>query len=258
MLQTLDPHSSFMSPRDYARIRERQEGRYYGLGIQILVTDGDITVSTVFEGSPAYQKGLRTGDVIARIESENTKGWTSDQAVGKLRGQRGTTVRISVRRYGYDALIDMDVLRDEIHIPSIPLHSWSTRQRGTFAFRISQRTRIATWGSAQDPLGQGHETITARRAKQPGGPLDQAIRVSNRFLPRGELIVYTRGRVPNSDQDYRATENSEYTDLPVVVLTNRNSAVPPRLCPAPCRTTIARSSWVRPRSARRSCNRSIA
>lgn len=225
MLQTLDPHSSFMSPRDYARIRERQEGRYYGLGIQILVTDGDITVSTVFEGSPAYQKGLRTGDVIARIEGENTKGWTSDQAVGKLRGQRGTTVRISVRRYGYDALIDMDVLRDEIHIPSIPAVLMVDASTGYVRLQDFTENTDRELGAALKTLSsKGMKRLVLDLRSNPGGPLDQAIRVSNRFLPRGELIVYTRGRVPNSDQDYRATENSEYTDLPVVVLTNRNSA----------------------------------
>src|SRR6187551_407654 len=81
MLKTLDPHSSFFSPRDYAQMRERQEGKYYGLGIQIQVIDGDITVMSVFEGSPAYKKGLRRGDVIARIAGEDAKGWTSEQAV---------------------------------------------------------------------------------------------------------------------------------------------------------------------------------
>src|SRR5688500_357806 len=75
MLQTLDPHSSFMDPRSYAQMRERQEGRYYGLGISIQVIDGEITVFTVFEGSPAYQKGLRRGAIIATIENEETKGW---------------------------------------------------------------------------------------------------------------------------------------------------------------------------------------
>ena len=87
MLQTLDPHSSFMDPRSYAQMRERQEGRYYGLGISIQVVDGEITVFSLFEGSPAYQKGLRRGDVIARIEGQDTKGWTSDQAVRQLRGR---------------------------------------------------------------------------------------------------------------------------------------------------------------------------
>src|SRR5687767_15398094 len=92
MLQTLDPHSSFMDPRTYAQMRERQEGRYYGLGISINVVDGDVTVFNVFEGSPAYQKGLRRGDVIVLIEGETTKGWNTDQAVRKLRGPKGTSV----------------------------------------------------------------------------------------------------------------------------------------------------------------------
>src|SRR5918993_5727332 len=78
MLQTLDPHSSFMDPRTYAQMRERQEGRYYGLGLTIVALDGDISVVRVFEGSPAYGKGIRRGDVIARIENEDAKGWTSD------------------------------------------------------------------------------------------------------------------------------------------------------------------------------------
>ncbi len=89
MLQTLDPHSSFMDPNSYKQMRERQEGRYYGLGISIGAVDGDMTVSQVFEGSPAYAKGLRRGDVIARIEGKDTKGWTTEQAVRQLRGPEG-------------------------------------------------------------------------------------------------------------------------------------------------------------------------
>ncbi len=120
MLQTLDPHSSFMDPKAYAQLRERQEGHYYGLGISINVVDGDITVVALFEGSPAYKKGIRRGDIIARISGEDAKGWTSDQAVAKLRGPRGTPVQVSIRRAGYDKLIDVEVVRDEINIPSVP------------------------------------------------------------------------------------------------------------------------------------------
>ncbi len=89
MLQTLDPHSSFMDPKTYAQMRERQEGRYYGLGITIQSVDGDITAVRVFEGSPAYQKGIRRGDVIAKTGDAGPKGWTTDQAVTKLRGPEG-------------------------------------------------------------------------------------------------------------------------------------------------------------------------
>jgi carboxyl-terminal processing protease len=100
MLQTLDPHSSFMDPKAYAQLRERQEGHYYGLGITINVLDGDITVMALFERSPAYTKGIRRGDVIAKINGEDAKGWTSEQAVLKLRGARGTPVQVSIRRAG--------------------------------------------------------------------------------------------------------------------------------------------------------------
>src|SRR3954470_8545791 len=122
MLQTLDPHSSFMDPKAYAQLRERQEGHYYGLGISINVVDGDITVMSLFEGSPAYKKGIRRGDVIAKINGEDAKGWTSDQAVSKLRGPRGTPVAVSIRRAGYEDLIPIEVARDEISIPSIPAY----------------------------------------------------------------------------------------------------------------------------------------
>ena len=105
MLSTLDPHSSFFSPAEYARMRERQEGRYYGIGIQIVALDGDITATRVFEGSPAYKKGIRRGDVIARITGEDAKGWTTDQAMAKLRGPKGTNVEIEIKRRGYEQLI---------------------------------------------------------------------------------------------------------------------------------------------------------
>ena len=123
MLQTLDPHSSFMDPRSYAQLRERQEGRYYGLGISINVIDGGITVMNLFEGSPAYRKGIRRGDVIARISGEDATGITSQEAVNQLRGPRGSTVMVSIRRRGYDELIDLEVERDEINIPTCLLYT---------------------------------------------------------------------------------------------------------------------------------------
>jgi carboxyl-terminal processing protease len=225
MVQTLDPHSNFLDPRTYAQLRERQEGRYYGLGITIQVIDGDITVVSLFEGSPAYKKGIRRGDVIARIGTEETKGWTSDRAVKALRGPKGSFVEIGIRRAGFDQLIPLSVERDEIQIPTI---------RGVFL--IDDRTgyvRLGDFSETTDrDLGRAIDDLRARGMKQllldlrdnPGGPLDQAIKVSNRFLPRGDMIVYTRGRINNSDQDYRASEDATVPSLPVVVLVNRNSA----------------------------------
>jgi carboxyl-terminal processing protease len=236
MLKTLDPHSSFFDPRSYRQLRERQQGQYYGLGIQIQPIDGDITVMSVFENSPAYRKGLRRGDIIARIKSTNTKedeakgwqdakGWTADQAVAQLKGPKGTTVAISLKRRGYEGLIDLEIERDVVNITTV---------RG--AFMIDKDTgyvKLADFSeTSNEEVGAALNDLTAKGMKRlifdlrdnPGGPLDQAIRISNRFLPKGELIVYTKGRTPSSNEEYRATENGDYTNQPIVVLVNRNSA----------------------------------
>jgi carboxyl-terminal processing protease len=233
MLQTLDPHSSFFDPKQYAQMRERQEGKYYGLGISIQPIDGDITVMSLFEGSPAYRSGIRRGDVIARVEGKDdagktvmldTKNWTSEQAVKKLKGPKGTKVSISIRRPGYDKLIDMDVERDEVNIVTVRGAFMLDPQTGYIKLGDFSETSDKEVGDALEKLkAQGMKRLVFDLRDNPGGPLDQAIRIANRFLPRGDMIVYTRGRVPNADQDYRGTDDPDFTG-PMMVLTNRNSA----------------------------------
>jgi carboxyl-terminal processing protease len=225
MLGTLDPHSSFFDPREYAQMRERQEGRYYGLGIRIQATSEGVVAASVFEGSPAHKVGIRRGDLIAKVGAEETKGWTSEQAQAKLRGPKGTQVQIEIRRQGYAQLIPMSVMRDEVYIPTV-----------NAAFMVDATTgyiRHNDWGENTDhDIRRALQDLTSKGMKRliydirgnPGGPLDQAIKVSNEFLPRGDMIVYTRGRIPNSDQDYRATEDSTFTGVPMVVIANRSSA----------------------------------
>lgn len=225
MLHTLDPHSSFFDPKAYAQMRERQEGHYYGLGITIQVLDGDITVQSIFEGSPAYKAGLRRFDVIARIGGQDAKGWTSDQAVKKLKGPKGTSVNISIKRAGYDGLIDMDVQRDEVNITTVRAAFMIDKDTGYIKLDQFTETSDREVGEALQKLSsQGMKRLLFDLRENPGGALDQAIRISNRFLPRGDMIVYTRGRVPNANQDYRATEESQYTHLPMVTLVTRGSA----------------------------------
>lgn len=225
LLDTLDPHSAFFKPRDYAAMRERQQGSYYGLGVTIAAIDGDITIQSIFEGSPAYKRGIRRGDVIAKVEGEDMKGWTTDQAVRRLKGPKGTKVNISIKRRGVDELIDMEVVRDEVNITTV---------RG--AFMVDNETgyvKLAEFSETSDrELGAALEQLQAKGMKRlvfdlrdnPGGLLDQAIQISNRFLPKGDLIVYQKGRIPNSNEKYYAEQASDYTAMPVIVLVNRNSA----------------------------------
>src|SRR5262245_55174388 len=225
MLGTLDPHSSFFDPREYAQMRERQEGRYYGLGITIASVDGYITAQSVFEGSPAYKMGLRRGDTIVDIAGEDTKNWSTQQAQSKLRGPKGSPVQISIRRFGYADLIPIEVTRDEVYIPTVPAYFMVDATTGYIRHKDwGENTDRDIRRALRDLTQQGMKRLLYDIRTNPGGPLDQAIKVSNEFLPKGKMIVYTRGRVANSDQDYRATEDSQFTDLPMVVITNRSSA----------------------------------
>ena len=225
MLHTLDPHSSFFDPKSYAQMRERQEGRYYGLGITIQAIDGDITVMSIFEGSPAYKKGLRRGDILAKVGDLDMKGWTTDQAVKKLKGPKGTLVNVSIKRRGYDGLINMDVVRDEVNITTVRAAFMIDKDTGYVKLDQFTETSDRELGDALQKLqASGMTRLVFDLRENPGGALDQAIRIANRFLPRGDMIVYTRGRVPNANQNYVATEQSQYTHMPVVALVNRNSA----------------------------------
>jgi carboxyl-terminal processing protease len=230
MLHTLDPHSSFFDPRNYTQMRERQEGHYYGLGIQIQSVDGDIKVVSIFEGSPAYKKGLRRGDILSKVRDVDgtdldMKGWTTEQAVKKLKGPKGTTVNISIKRGGYDSLINMDVVRDEVNITTVRAAFMIDKETGYVKLDQFTETSNRELGDALQKLSaNGMKRLVFDLRENPGGALDQAIRIANRFLPRGDMIVYTRGRVPNANQNYLATEQSDYLQLPIVTLVNRNSA----------------------------------
>jgi len=225
MLQTLDPHSTFLDPKTYAQMQERQGGRYFGLGITIQTIDGDVTAMALFEGSPAYKKGVRRGDIIAKVDGDSAKGWTPDQAAKRMRGPKGTLVHVSLKRRGFDQLIELDVPRDEINIPTIPASFMIDETTGYVRLQdFAQQTDNDLTSTLKTLKSQGMKRLMLDLRHNPGGPLDQAIKVSSKFLQPGQMVVYTRGRVPNSDQDFRAADKSEYTDVPLVVLSNRASA----------------------------------
>jgi carboxyl-terminal processing protease len=225
MLGTLDPHSSYFTPQEYARMRERQEGRYYGIGVSIVSIDNDITAVVVFEGSPAYKKGIRSGDVISKVGGESAKGWTTEKAMSVLRGPKGTPVQIEIKRRGYEQPIPVELIRDEVYIPTVPAYFMIDATTGYIRMQdFGENTDHDVKHALHELASKGMRRLLFDIRRNPGGPLDQAIKVSNEFLPKGKMIVYTRGRIPNSDQDYKATEDSEFTDIPIVLLVSRDSA----------------------------------
>jgi carboxyl-terminal processing protease len=225
MLRTLDPHSSFFPPRDFRAMRERQEGRYFGIGISIQRVGNDVVVLQLFEGSPAYKAGIRRGDIIARVGTEEAKGWTTQDVVDRVKGPKGTTVDIAVRRPGLSELIALTVARDEIRILSVRTAFMIDAGTGYIRLQDFNETTNTELGDALGKLKTaGMQRLMLDLRDNPGGPLDQAILVASRFLKAGQMVVYTRGRIPNSDDDYRVRAQGGYTDVPMIVLVDRQSA----------------------------------
>src|SRR5206468_3748461 len=152
-------------------------------------------------------------------------GWTTEQAMRKLRGPKGTTVDVGLKRRGYDELIRLVVTRDEVIIPTVPAYFMIDDSIGYIRMQdFGENTDRDVKHALRDLTSKGMKRLLFDIRGNPGGPLDQAIKVANEFLPKGRMIVYTRGRVPNSDSDYRATEDGDFTEMPIVLLANRNSA----------------------------------
>ena len=217
MLQTLDPHSSFMDPDYYKRMRERQEGQYYGLGITIQVIEQRHQRRVAVRRHAGLQEGRpprrhhRAHRRRGRANLDRRAGQAARRpaAVGAgrqaaARRRRARSCKVGLKRPGYDQPIDIEVPRDEINIPSITASFMVDAQTGYVKVQdFAEHTDRDLGLALGDLKAKGMKRLLLDLRGNPGGPLDQAIRVSNRFLPQGSLIVSTRGRVPNSDQDYR-------------------------------------------------------
>src|SRR5262249_3339370 len=226
MLARLDPHTAFLEPDDYAAMREKQQGSFFGLGIQIQKRMGKITVIAPMEGTPAYKMGVRAGDLIVAIEDEELKEDVStDEVVRKLRGPKGTQVTISIRRTGIDEPIRMTITRAEIPTLSVPYAFLVAPDTGYVLLRDFTHTSSRELSSAVEKLErQGAKKLLLDLRGNPGGVLDQAVDVADLFLPKGSKVVYTRGRTNSSAQDFFVPGEGNHFERPLVVLINRGSA----------------------------------
>ena len=235
MLRTLDPHSNFFEAKEYTNLQERQKGSYYGLGITVQSVDGNITVVSPFEGTPAYRLGIRAGDVISRIEDEDARGMSIEDAVKRLRGPKGTPVRITILRTGYDNPLEFTVIRDAIPLHSVPYFFMASRNVGYARLQDFNETTACRPGEGADCERElekalkslqkaGATSIILDIRDNPGGLLDQAFAVSNLFLKKGQLVVFTRGRSRRDESNYITETESPWVDMPLVVLTSRHSA----------------------------------
>ena len=228
MLRTLDPHSTFFAASDYSQLQEEQEGQYFGLGILIRpAAPGSgrvVVVEPPSPGTPAYKVGLQPGDVIFRVDGEPIDEWVyPDEVIPRIKGPKGTRVKISVQRPGEALPIELEVERDAIPIYTIK-HVFHLKPRvGYIRIERFGSTTGRELGSALEELGERDlEGLVLDLRNNPGGSLAEAIAVSDRFLKRDQVIVKTRDR-NGETQSYRAPEGRQHL-YPMVVLINGYSA----------------------------------
>jgi carboxyl-terminal processing protease len=222
MLRRLDPHSGFLSPQAHSQMRERQQASFYGLGILVGLRNGRLTVITPIDGTPASRLGIRAGDII---EGASTAKMTVDEAVGKLKGPKGTEVQITILRVGLPDPLPLTVVRAEI--PQTTVRYSYMIEPGTGYIAISDFSRSTgdeVARAIQKLRGEGMQRLLIDLRNNGGGLLDQAIEVSDQFLAGGAAIVETRGRIRDAEQAFRAAGDHPPFGLPLVVLVNSGTA----------------------------------
>ena len=225
MLAALDPHSSFMEGTDYTQLRTTTEGNYGGLGLSVTMEDGAVKVITPTEDTPADRAGMKAGDYITHIDGELLYGLDLDEAVEKMRGEPGTGINLTVVRPGRDKPFDLKITRARIELRPV---KWEVKDGigivniNTFAGNTGAATEAALTAIDKATGGKPLGYIIDLRSN-PGGLLGEAVRVSDAFLERGE-IVSERGREKNDIESWYAKPGDLAHGLPVVVLVDVGSA----------------------------------
>ncbi|MDX5383462.1 MAG: S41 family peptidase [Rhodobacterales bacterium] len=227
MLTSLDPHSSYMSPEDAADMRVQTRGEFGGLGIEVTQEEGFVKVVSPIDGTPADAAGIEAGDFITHVDGQSLLGLTLDQAVDMMRGPVGSEIVITVLREGTAEPFDVSIIRDTIKLTAV-----RTRTEGQAVVLRVTTFNDQTYSNLESGLANaikeaggidGISGIVLDLRNNPGGLLTQAIRVSDAFLEKGE-IVSTRGRNPEDGERYNATPGDLAQGKPVVVLINGGSA----------------------------------
>jgi len=225
MLRNLDPHTNFLPPVAYDTMRERQQSSFYGLGIYVGTRNNRLTVISPIEGTPGYEKGIRAGDIIHLINGEPTEEMNPNEAIRKLKGPKGTDVTVTLLRPGLDEPLEVTVTRAEIPQETVRHAHMLTPETGFLWITDFSRSTGGEVARALAELkAQGMQRLILDLRFNGGGLLDQAIAVSDQFVPPGTTIVETRGRIDSSHQSYRSTGRHEPLGLPIVVLVNGSSA----------------------------------
>ncbi|MBI4681845.1 MAG: S41 family peptidase [Nitrospirae bacterium] len=223
MLNSLDPHSSFMPPESFKEMQIDTKGEFGGLGIQIGIKDKMLTIIAPIEDTPAEKAGVHAGDVIIKINGESTKDLSLQEAVSKLRGPKGSKVTITIIREGLEKPLDIAMIRDIIVIKSIKSRVIDERIGYVKLTQFQERSADDLLKALKELSEKNINALILDLRNNPGGLLKGAVDVTSQFLPSGKLVVYIKGR--NGDkQNFDTVNGHKYYDYPMVVLVNGGSA----------------------------------
>jgi carboxyl-terminal processing protease len=225
MLSSLDPHSQFMDPDTYNELKVDTEGKFGGLGIEITVKDGLLTVVTPIEDTPAWKAGVKPNDRIIKIGDEITRDMTLTEAVKKLRGRPGEPVNITLLRESEKNILELKIIRDIIKIEDIK--EAKILEEGIAYIRLvefRENTSKDIDAVLEKLSKEGMTSLILDLRNNPGGLLDEAVKVTGKFIEKGNLIVYTKGRLASQNLEFVSETNRPILDSPMVVLINEGSA----------------------------------
>jgi len=226
MLTSLDPHSSFMPPDTYKEMKIDTKGAFGGLGIEITVKDGILTVISPIEDTPAFKAGIKAGDQILKIDDKFTKDLTITDAVKRMRGVKGSKVTLTIMREGFDKTKEFVLERDIIQVKSVKFKMLDDGYAYVRIAQFQEKTDEDLEKALQSlqPEKKQLKGLVLDLRNDPGGLLDQAVRVSEHFTEEGKLIVYTEGREKESQMKFLSRKGSKQGNYPIVVLINSGSA----------------------------------
>lgn len=246
MLSGLDPHSTYLNLEDFQELREGTSGQFGGLGIEVSMEDGFVKVVAPIDDTPAAKAGIKAGDLIIRLDDTPVKGMTLNDAVDIMRGEPGSKLLLTIIREGADKPLKVELTRAIIKVKSVKSKmlepGYGYVRITTFQSRTGAGLREAISKLKEENGGKLNGLVLDLR-NNPGGVLEAAVDVSDAFITKG-MIVYTEGRIADSDQKFHATPDDLLKGAPLIVLVNGGSASASEIVAGALQDQNARSFWV--------------
>ncbi|MBF0273673.1 MAG: S41 family peptidase [Nitrospinae bacterium] len=224
LLTSLDAHSSFLNKESFKEMRVDTEGEFGGLGIEITMRKGILTVVAPIEDTPADKAGVMSGDKILAVDGEQTSDLTLTEAVKKMRGKPNTKVVLTVYRDGEDKTRDITIIRQVIHVKSTKSGIIDDGIGYIRLINFNKNTAPEMNDALEEFTKAPLRGLVLDLRNNPGGLLDQAVKVSEAFIPKGEMVVYTKGRVRKQNMEFKSNNPTPYLNFPIVVIVNQGSA----------------------------------